>query len=86
MHRSTSSSLSAFQRDGFMGNIPCMSGTSLDRGRWRGDPLYALLHSLGNINEEPFMAIWNGDKARAWRKDLRKHGRFPACTRCDMVY
>ena len=30
--------------------------------------------------------LWNGDAARAWRRDLREHGRFPACTRCDMVY
>lgn len=41
---------------------------------------------LGNINEQSFMEIWNGGRARAWRRDLRKHKRFPACTRCDMVY
>jgi hypothetical protein len=41
---------------------------------------------LGNINEQPFLEAWNSDKARAWRGDLRRHGRFPACTRCDMVY
>jgi hypothetical protein len=41
---------------------------------------------LGNINEQPFLELWNGEKARAWRGDLRRHGRFPACTRCDMVY
>ena len=41
---------------------------------------------LGNINEEPFMQIWNGPKARAWRRSLRAEKRFPACTRCDFAY
>lgn len=41
---------------------------------------------FGNINEESFVDIWNGKKARAWRRDLRKYKRFPACTRCDQVY
>jgi MoaA/NifB/PqqE/SkfB family radical SAM enzyme len=41
---------------------------------------------FGNINEKPFMEIWNGESAQSWRRDLRKHQRFPACTRCDQVY
>jgi MoaA/NifB/PqqE/SkfB family radical SAM enzyme len=41
---------------------------------------------LGNINDEPFMKIWNGPKARAWRRTLRAEKRFPACTRCDFAY
>jgi len=41
---------------------------------------------LGNINDEPFMQIWNGSKARAWRQSLRAEKRFPACTRCDFAY
>lgn len=41
---------------------------------------------LGNINDEPFMQIWNGPKARAWRQTLRAEKRFPACTRCDFAY
>jgi len=41
---------------------------------------------FGNINEQPFMQIWNGEKIRAWRKDLRRFKRFPACTRCDQIY
>ncbi|MDZ4056601.1 MAG: SPASM domain-containing protein, partial [Polynucleobacter sp.] len=41
---------------------------------------------LGNVNEQSFMDVWNGENAMAWRRDLRKQGRFPACTRCDMVY
>jgi MoaA/NifB/PqqE/SkfB family radical SAM enzyme len=41
---------------------------------------------VGNINEQSFMEIWNGEKARAWRRDLRKYGKFPACTRCCQAY
>jgi MoaA/NifB/PqqE/SkfB family radical SAM enzyme len=41
---------------------------------------------LGNINEQPFMEIWNGEPMRAWRRDLRRESRFPACTRCDQCY
>lgn len=41
---------------------------------------------LGNINERPFMELWNGAAMRAWRRDLRRHRRFPACTRCDQAY
>lgn len=38
---------------------------------------------LGNVNETPFMDIWNGESMRHWRQELREHKRFPACTRCD---
>jgi MoaA/NifB/PqqE/SkfB family radical SAM enzyme len=41
---------------------------------------------FGNINEQSFMEIWNGDRAKAWRRDLRKFRRFPACTRCVQAY
>lgn len=41
---------------------------------------------FGNINEQSFSEIWNGPKIRAFRRDLRWHGRFPACTRCDQCY
>lgn len=40
---------------------------------------------LGNILKQDFDEIWNGEKLRAFRKDLRKVGRFPACTRCEGV-
>ncbi len=41
---------------------------------------------MGNINEQAFMEIWNGEKARQWRQLLREQHRFPACTRCDQIY
>ncbi len=42
--------------------------------------------SFGNINEHPFLDIWNGARMRDWRKELRWEARFPACTRCDQCY
>jgi len=39
--------------------------------------------SFGNIHEQKFMDIWNGEKMRAWRRELRRRRRFPACSRCD---
>lgn len=41
---------------------------------------------FGNINDRPFLEIWNGPEMRHWRQDLRKFKRFPACTRCDQCY
>lgn len=36
----------------------------------------------GNINEQPFLDIWNGERYRKWRLELKKRGLFPACNRC----
>ena len=73
----------------FMGSIPCMSTWYVAQIMADGEviPYTRCYHvPLGNINQHSFTEIWNGERARAWRCDLRKHGRFPACTRCDMVY
>ncbi|PIQ86226.1 MAG: hypothetical protein COV73_04910 [Candidatus Omnitrophica bacterium CG11_big_fil_rev_8_21_14_0_20_43_6] len=40
---------------------------------------------FGNILTQDFNEVWNGEKMRAFRRDLRKYGRFPACTRCEGV-
>lgn len=40
---------------------------------------------FGNILEQDFQDIWNGPAMRRFRMDLRKHGRLPACTRCEGV-
>lgn len=40
---------------------------------------------FGNILDEDFWKVWNGPKMRQFRKDLKKYGRFPACTRCEGV-
>jgi MoaA/NifB/PqqE/SkfB family radical SAM enzyme len=73
----------------FMGNVPCLSTWFIAQIMADGEviPYTRCYHvPLGNVNERPFLEIWNGEAANAWRRDLRRYGRFPACTRCDMVY
>ena len=41
---------------------------------------------LGNIYENSFREIWNGEKSRAWRKTLRKYKAFPTCSRCCGIF
>jgi radical SAM protein with 4Fe4S-binding SPASM domain len=36
----------------------------------------------GNIHEQSFMDIWNGEKYRKWRIELKKRKLFPICYRC----
>jgi len=36
----------------------------------------------GNIYEEPFLDIWNGERYRKWRLELKKRKLFPSCYRC----
>ena len=78
-----------YEPDAFMGNSRCMVNWFIAQVIASGEviPYTRCYHVvLGNINEQPFMDIWNGPRARAWRRDLRTHRRFPACTRCDQVY
>lgn len=37
---------------------------------------------LGNIYEKKFIEAWNDEKMQEFRKNLKKYGAFPACTRC----
>lgn len=72
----------------FMTGLPCMSSWFIAQIMANGEviPYTRCYHvPLGNINEEPFLQLWNGEKAKAWRQDLRKQGRFPGCSRCDLV-
>jgi len=41
--------------------------------------------SFGSIIDRPFKEVWNGVEMREFRNELRKHRRFPACTRCEGV-
>ncbi len=40
----------------------------------------------GNITQSRFMDIWNGDRYRAWRRELKKRKLFPICYRCCDLY
>jgi MoaA/NifB/PqqE/SkfB family radical SAM enzyme len=37
---------------------------------------------MGNVFEQPFEAVWNGRKFRAFRRLLRREQRLPLCERC----
>jgi len=38
--------------------------------------------NFGNIYEQSFKDIWNGPRYQEFRKNLIKHGTYPACSRC----
>lgn len=42
--------------------------------------------SVGNVKQDPFSRIWNGDTLRQFRKKLKKVGIYPACTRCCLLF
>lgn len=41
---------------------------------------------LGNVKRESLLKVWNGDKARKFRKALTEYGLFPICSRCCGLY
>lgn len=43
-------------------------------------------HPVGNINEQPFYAIWNGQAMKEWREFIRRERTMPMCRRCDLAY
>jgi MoaA/NifB/PqqE/SkfB family radical SAM enzyme len=78
-----------YQPQRFLSSQRCMVSWFIGQIIANGDVIpYTRCYYIpfGNINEQPFMEIWNGEKMRAWRQDLRKHKRFPACTRCDQCF
>lgn len=40
----------------------------------------------GNLKDDSFKKIWNGQSFRHFRNELRKSGHFPVCTRCCEFY
>lgn len=42
--------------------------------------------SLGNVKKSSFSKIWNGDSFRQFRRQLKKAGLYPACSRCCMLF
>jgi MoaA/NifB/PqqE/SkfB family radical SAM enzyme len=43
-------------------------------------------YPLGNVKKSSFSHIWNDTPIRSFRKQLRKVGMYPACTRCCMLF
>lgn len=41
-----------------------------------------LKFNLGNIKNDDFEKIWNGERIRTFRRTLRNKGAFPICSRC----
>jgi len=41
--------------------------------------------SMGNVKEQTISDIWNGEKYREFRNELRKNGVFPECRRCCVL-
>lgn len=49
-------------------------------------PCLNCTYSFGNIKEGAFRAVWNSEKAAAFRRTLRENRIFPACSRCTELY
>lgn len=47
-----------------------------------GDVTPCLGYSVGNINEEPLMKIWNNNKFKHFRNILKQKKYYPGCIRC----
>ncbi|NQU95621.1 MAG: radical SAM protein [Candidatus Omnitrophica bacterium] len=41
---------------------------------------------LGNVKKDSFLAIWNGKKAREFRKKIKEVNLLPVCSRCCNLY
>lgn len=48
----------------------------------RGRLYPCLTLDMGNVFREPFDAVWNGRRFRAFRRLLLRHARLPLCERC----
>lgn len=73
----------------FLGRQKCSSPWSNLEIRPNGDATFCPDfpdYIIGNILEEPFEEIWNGDKAKKFRGLLIKNGLFPLCSRCCGLY
>jgi radical SAM protein with 4Fe4S-binding SPASM domain len=48
----------------------------------RGDAYICPRYKVGNLHDEGLQEVWNGGRARAFRKLLKQRGSFPACGGC----
>ena len=49
-------------------------------------PCQSLNFSAGNVREQSFREIWNGNDLRAFRQVVKTHRMFPVCARCTELY
>jgi len=49
-------------------------------------PCNGLGYSAGNLNSDSFKNIWNGEKMRAFRQELKKQKHFQVCPKCTELY
>ena len=49
-------------------------------------PCLNFSYSFGNIKKNRFLALWNGDRAKQFRIELRANKIFPVCARCTELY
>ena len=51
-----------------------------------GDLIPCLDYVVGNIHEQSFSEIWNGECFKKFRTRLHQAGTFPACSRCGGLF
>jgi MoaA/NifB/PqqE/SkfB family radical SAM enzyme len=49
-------------------------------------PFHSMNFVAGNIREASFGEIWNNDAYRRYRREVKRCGRFPICSRCTELY
>ena len=49
-------------------------------------PCHSLGFSAGNIKDTPFKEIWNGEKMREFRLELKAKKHFDVCSKCTEMY
>ncbi len=41
---------------------------------------------LGDVRHDSFLSIWNGERARRFRRELHAHKRWPICVHCGFLH
>ena len=49
-------------------------------------PCLSMGVTMGDINKEPFLKIWNNERYKKYRRVVKKQGHFDACARCTELY
>jgi len=72
----------------FTNNVKCVFPWFLAQVKTTGELIgltrcYSVI--LGDLKKSSFREAWNGEKMRSFRKDLKRAGRFPGCSRCEGI-